>query len=56
MAGKPGGKKTLGRSRRRWKDKIKRNLKQKGWEDVYWTCTSEEGQALMTIVMKVHRP
>ena len=56
MAGKPGGKKTLGRSRHRWKDKIKRSLKKKGWEDVYWTCTSEEGQAFMKIVMNLHRP
>ena len=31
MAGKPGGKKPLGRSRSRWENKIKRSLKKKGW-------------------------
>jgi hypothetical protein len=57
MAGKPGGKRPLGRSRRRRKDKIKN--KKKGWEDVYWTCTSQEGQkiqAFMKTVINMHHP
>jgi hypothetical protein len=35
MAEKPGGKRPLGRRRRRWKYKIKTSIKKKVWEDVY---------------------
>jgi len=31
LVGKPEGKRTLGRPRRRWKDNIKMNLQEVGW-------------------------
>jgi hypothetical protein len=31
LAGKPEGKKPLGRPRRRWKDTIKMDLQERGW-------------------------
>ena len=33
---KPGGKRPLGRTRRRWDDNIKVYLKEVGWEDTDW--------------------
>jgi hypothetical protein len=33
---KPEGKRPLGRPRRRWKDGIRMNLRDIGWEDVEW--------------------
>ena len=35
LVGKPEGKKSLGRTRCRWKDNIKRDLQEVGWEA--WT-------------------
>jgi hypothetical protein len=32
--GKPEGKRPLGRSRHRWEDNIKMDLKEIGWKDV----------------------
>jgi len=34
--GKPDGKRPLGRSRRRWEDKIKMDLKEVGCEGMDW--------------------
>jgi hypothetical protein len=34
--GKPEGRRTLGKPRRRWKDGIKMDLWEIGWEDVEW--------------------
>jgi hypothetical protein len=59
IAGKPGGKRPLGRRRRRWKDKIKTSLKKTVWEDVYWTYLSQEQhkcRAFMKTVMNLHHP
>jgi hypothetical protein len=36
LMGKPEGKKPIGRSRRRWEDWIKRNLREIGWRSVDW--------------------
>jgi hypothetical protein len=33
---KPGGKKPLGRPRRRWVDIIKMDLREIGWDGVVW--------------------
>jgi hypothetical protein len=33
---KPEGKRPLGRPRRRWKDNIRMNVREIGWEDVTW--------------------
>jgi hypothetical protein len=34
LDGKPEGKRPLRRYRRRWKDNIRMNLRERGWEDV----------------------
>jgi hypothetical protein len=34
--GKPGGKRPLGRHRRRWEDNIRWDLREIGWEGVDW--------------------
>jgi hypothetical protein len=36
LVGKPEGKRTLGRPRRRWKDKIKMDLQEVGGVRGYW--------------------
>jgi hypothetical protein len=36
LVGKPDGKRTLGRPRRRWVDNIRADLGQVGWGDVDW--------------------
>jgi hypothetical protein len=36
LAGKPEGKRALGRPRRRWLDNIRMNLGEVGWGDVDW--------------------
>jgi hypothetical protein len=34
--GRPEGKTPLGRQRRRWVDNIKVDLREIGWDDMYW--------------------
>jgi hypothetical protein len=36
LMGKPEGKKPLGRTRRRWEDEIRMNLRETGWGSVDW--------------------
>jgi hypothetical protein len=36
LVGNPAGKKPLGRSRHRWEDNIRMDLRKIGWEDVDW--------------------
>jgi hypothetical protein len=36
LVGKPEGKRPLGRSRRRWADNIKMDLRETGWDGVEW--------------------
>jgi hypothetical protein len=36
LVGKPEGKRSLGRSRRRWMDNIKMDLREIGWDDMDW--------------------
>jgi hypothetical protein len=37
LVGKPEGKRQLGRSRRRWVDNIKIDLREIGWDGLDWT-------------------
>jgi hypothetical protein len=37
LVGKPEGKRSLGRPRRRWMDNIKMDLRGMGWGGVGWT-------------------
>jgi hypothetical protein len=36
LVGKPEGKRSLGRTRRRWEDNIKIDLRDIGWGDMDW--------------------
>jgi len=40
--GKPEGKRSLERPRRRWEDKCSKDLKGIGWEDVEWIHVAQE--------------
>jgi len=42
LVGKPEGKRRLGRSRRRWEDNFKMDLKEKGWERVNWFYLAQD--------------
>jgi hypothetical protein len=54
--GKPDRKRPLGRSRRRWVDNIKKNLREIGWDGMDWIELAQdrdEWRALMNAVMDV---
>jgi hypothetical protein len=42
LVGKPEGKRTLGRPRRRWVDNIKMDLLELGWGDVDWIGLAQD--------------
>jgi hypothetical protein len=41
--GKPEGKKPLGRPRRRWKDNVRMDISERGWEGVDWMNPAQDG-------------
>jgi hypothetical protein len=56
---KPEGKKPFGRSRHRWKDKIKMDLQDVGCEGMDWidvTQDRERWQALVNVAMNLRVP
>jgi hypothetical protein len=59
LVGKPEGKTPLGRSRRRWEDNIKMDLKAIGWEGVEWIHLAQDRdkwRALVSTVMNLRVP
>jgi hypothetical protein len=42
LVGKPEGKTPLGRSRRKWEDNIKMNLRDIGWGGVDWIDLAQD--------------
>jgi hypothetical protein len=42
LMGKPEEKRPLGRPRRKWVDNIKMNLKEIGWDGMYWINLSQD--------------
>jgi hypothetical protein len=57
--GKPEGKRPLGRTRRRWLDSIKIDLREIGWDDVDWIYLAEDRnqrKALVNMVMNLPVP
>jgi hypothetical protein len=57
--GKPEGKRPLGRSRRRWVDNIKMDLKEIGWDGMGWIDLAEDRdrwRALVNTVMNLRVP
>jgi hypothetical protein len=57
--GKSEGKRLLGRPRRRWKNNIRMDLKEIGWEDVDWihlTEVRDHWRAVVNTVMNLRVP
>jgi hypothetical protein len=56
LMGKPEGKRPLGRPRPRWKDGIRLDLREIGWESVDWIQLAQDRdwwQALVNTVMNL---
>jgi hypothetical protein len=54
--GKPGGKRPLGRPRRRWVDNIKMDLREIGWDGVDWIDMAQDRnqwRALVNMVLNL---
>jgi hypothetical protein len=51
--GKPGGKRPLGRPRRRWVDNIKTDLREIGWDDIDWIDLAQDRDQWRTLVNTV---
>jgi hypothetical protein len=59
MAGKPEGKRPLGRTRRRWVDNIKMDLREMGWGGMDWIDVVQDRDqwgALVSTVMNLWVP
>jgi hypothetical protein len=57
MVGKPEGKRPLGR--RRWVDNIKMDLREIGWDGIYWIGLAQDmdqWRALVNTVVKLRVP
>jgi hypothetical protein len=57
--GKPEGKKSLGRPRRRWVDNIKMDLREIGWDGKDWielAQDKDQWRALVNTVMNLRVP
>jgi hypothetical protein len=59
LVGKPEGKSTFGRPRRRWQDSIRINLMEIAWQVVDWIHLAQDmdqWRALVNTVMNLHVP
>jgi hypothetical protein len=59
LEGKPEGRRPLGKSRRRWVDNIKMDLREIGWEGVDWVDLAQDREhwrALVNTVMNLRVP
>jgi hypothetical protein len=59
LVGKPEGKRTLGRPRRRWVDNIKMDLRDLGWDGMDWIDLAQDRdqwRALVNTVMNLPVP
>jgi hypothetical protein len=59
LVGRPEGRKPLERPRRRWKDNIKMDLQEVGWERVNWIGMAQDRdrwRALVNTVMNLRVP
>jgi hypothetical protein len=59
LVGKPEGKRPLGRTRRRWLDNIKIDLREIGWDGVDWIDLAQDRdqwRALVNMVMNLRVP
>jgi hypothetical protein len=51
--GKPEGKRPLGRPRHRWKDDIKMDLQEVGWECMDWIDLAQDRDRWLTLVNEI---
>jgi hypothetical protein len=59
LVGKPDGKRLLSRSRRKWADNIKIDLREIGWDGVDWIELAQDRdqwRALVNTVMNLRLP
>jgi hypothetical protein len=59
LVGKPKGKRSLGRQRRRWECNIKMDLKETGWDGMDWIDVAQDRdqwRALVNTVMNFRVP
>jgi hypothetical protein len=59
LVGKPEGKIPLGRTRRRWVDNIKIDLRETGWDGMNWfhlAQNRDQWRALVNTVMNLRAP
>jgi hypothetical protein len=59
LVGKPEGKRPLERPRRGWVDNIKMDLREIGWDGVYWIDLAQDRdqwRALVNTVMNLRVP
>jgi transposase len=59
LVGKPEGKRPLGRPRRRWVNKIKMGLREKGFDGIDWIYLAQDRnkwKALLNTIMKLRAP
>jgi hypothetical protein len=59
LVGKPEGRRPLGRSRRRWVDNIKMDLREVGWGGMDWINLAQDRdrwRALVSAVMNLRVP
>jgi hypothetical protein len=59
LAGKPEGKRPLGRPRRRWVENIKIDLREIGWDGMHWIDLAQDRdqwRALVNTVMNLRVP
>jgi hypothetical protein len=59
LVGNPEGKRPLGRSRRRWVDSIKMDLRETGWSGMDWIDLAQDRdqwRALVNAVMNLRVP
>jgi hypothetical protein len=53
LAGKPEGKKPLGRPRRRWVDNIKMDFREIGWDSMDWIDLAQDREKWRVLVNTV---
>jgi hypothetical protein len=59
LVGRPEGRRPLGRPKRRWKDNIKMDLQEVGWEGVDWIDMAQDRdrwRAVVSAVMNLRVP
>jgi hypothetical protein len=53
LVGKPGGRRPLGRPRRRWEDGVRMGLRETGLEDVDWIRLAQDRDRWRAVVSAV---